>query len=128
MPGDYPLIIDHGEVVHIGASISDQLVSLGDTHDNSSRITLNSSSVGLLSLLSILWSLAAHCFLQIITFELGQSIVNTYDNILDAGDTIILNIGAYISNTGMLTRVTDQVRLTDRDSHTIPELMNVDFF
>ena len=45
--GDYPFIIDHGEVVHIGASISNQFVFVGDTHINSSRITLNSSSVGL---------------------------------------------------------------------------------
>ncbi len=47
MADDYPLIIDYGEVVHIGASISNQLVLVGDTHVNSLRITLNSSSVGL---------------------------------------------------------------------------------
>ena len=47
MSGDYPLIIDHGEVVHIGASISNQLLSVGNTHVTSSRITLSGSSVSL---------------------------------------------------------------------------------
>lgn len=46
-PGDYPLIIDYGEVVHIGASISNQSLSVGDKHNTSSRIELSdTSSVG----------------------------------------------------------------------------------
>ena len=47
MPGDYQLIIDHIEVVHIGASISNTSLSVGDTNFTSSKITVDNSLVGL---------------------------------------------------------------------------------
>ena len=38
--------------------------------------------------------------IQVITFEFGQTIVNTYDNSVTSGDEIVVNIEAYISNDG----------------------------
>ena len=45
--GDYTVVISHGEVVHIGSSITGQSLSEGDTHNNSSRIVIESPTVKL---------------------------------------------------------------------------------
>ena len=43
--GDYTVVITHGEVVHIGSSISGQALSVGDTHNTSSGIVNASPTV-----------------------------------------------------------------------------------
>ena len=48
MPDDYILVITHGEIVHIGESISNLSLSVGDTHITSADIVIIDSSVSLL--------------------------------------------------------------------------------
>lgn len=43
-----------------------------------------------------------------ISFDFGTSIVNTFDNVLDSSDTIVVNIQAYVSNNGV--GLSNQVR------------------
>lgn len=47
--------------------------------------------------------------IQAITFEFGQTIMNTYDNSVTAGDMIVVNVEAYVSNNGV--GLSSQVRI-----------------
>lgn len=44
---DYTIIITHGEVVHIGESISNQSLSIGDTHLDALGIVIGDNTVRL---------------------------------------------------------------------------------
>ena len=110
MPDDYTLVITNGEIVHIGESISNLSLSVGDTHITSADIMIADSSVSLLfKFVSYTVSMLCVFFVQTITIQCGQSIVNAFDNLVDSGDEIIVNVEAYVSNNG--TGLVDQVRL-----------------
>ena len=97
-------------MVHIGDSLSNQSLSVGDTDLTSSGIVITGSMV--IYKLLISHPVVNYCVncTQSIKFELGQSILNTYDNLIDSGDTIVVNIHGYISNNGV--GISRQVRLS----------------
>ncbi len=119
--GNYPFNITYGEVLHIGSHITNTSVALGDSLLSSLDISITgisvrfmghwfslhckaSSHAGLRCPCLVAPSLVVtymHYFvLQVITFSLGESVVNVYDNIVSEEDEILLYVEGYMSNDG----------------------------
>ena len=112
LPNVYTVNITHVEVLHIGESISNLSLSVGDTQGTSPDIIITDSSASLCLEFSfkrnriILLSL----FSQSMIVEFGQNILNTFDNTVDSGDVITILVEAYVATNE--TEPTNQVRLS----------------
>ena len=110
LPNVYTVNITHVEVLHIGESISNLSLSVGDTQDTSSDIIITDSSASLCLEFSFKRNRILSLFSQSMIVEFGQNILNTFDNTVDSGDVITILVEAYVATNE--TEPTNQVRLS----------------
>ena len=108
LPAGYTVTITHAEVIHVGQSISNLLLSVGDSQNTSSSITINGSVNQWRHVYcTFLW---LENFTQIVTVYLGEDILNTHDNIENSDDIVIVQVlDAYVTTEFNLSQPLNQV-------------------